>query len=69
MVEQIIYFSSLVIFFAINLKILRALHIENKFEKFKIWEIKAAYFLVSLALAHMLAEIMVKFSSLFDGIL
>lgn len=69
MVEQIIYFSSLVIFFAINLRILRALHIENKFEKFKIWEIKAAYFLVSLGLAHMLAEIMVRFSSLFDGIL
>jgi hypothetical protein len=65
--EPIIYFSSLVIFFAINLRILGALHIENKFEKFKIWEIKAAYFLISLGLSHMLAEIMVKFSSLFEG--
>jgi len=69
MIEQIIYFTSLVIFFAINLRILRALHIENKFEKFKIWEIKAAYFLLSLALAHMLAEIIVKFSTLFEGII
>jgi hypothetical protein len=66
MLEQLIYFSSLFIFFAINLRILRALHIENKFEKFKIWEIKAAYFLVSLALAHLLAEIMVKFSNFLD---
>ncbi|AUD64485.1 hypothetical protein BK011_01890 [Tenericutes bacterium MZ-XQ] len=66
MLEQLIYFSSLFIFFAINLRILRALHIENKFEKFKIWEIKAAYFLVSLGLAHLLAEIMVKFSNFLD---
>ncbi|AUD62384.1 hypothetical protein BK010_01845 [Tenericutes bacterium MO-XQ] len=68
MLEQLIYFSSLFIFFAINLRILRALHIENKFEKFKIWEIKAAYFLVSLGLAHLLAEIMVKFSNFLDFI-
>jgi hypothetical protein len=65
--EPIIYFTSLVIFFAINLRILGALHIENKFEKFKIWEIKAAYFLISLGLAHMLAEVMVRFSTLFEG--
>ncbi len=69
MIEQIIYFTSLVIFFAINLRILRALHIENKFEKFKLWEIKAAYFLISLGFAHMLAEMMVRFSKLFEGIL
>ncbi len=68
MLEQLIYFSSLFIFFAINLRTLRALHIENKFEKFKIWEIKAAYFLVSLGLAHLLAEIMVKFSNFLDFI-
>lgn len=66
--EQIIYFSSLVVFFAINLRILGAIHIEDKFEKFKIWEIKASYFLVSLGLAHMLAEIMVRFTTLFEGI-
>jgi len=66
MIEQMIYFVSLVIFFAVNLRILRALHIENKFEKFKIWEIKAAYFLISLITAHMLAEIMVKFAGLID---
>ena len=67
--EQIIYFMSLILFFAINLRILGALHIENKFEKFKIWEIKAAYFLISLGLAHMLAEIMVRFLELFEGLL
>ena len=43
------------------------LHIESKFEKMKIWEIKAAYFIISLVIGHMLAEIMVKFSELFQG--
>ena len=64
--DQIIYFTSLIIFFAILLRILNALHIENKFEKMKIWEIKAAYFIISLIGAHMLAEIMVKVSSLLN---
>lgn len=62
--EQIIYFVSLFVFFAINLKILMALHIENKFEKMKIWEIKTAYFLLALITAHFLAEIMVRLSEL-----
>ena len=63
--DQIIYVISLVIFFVIALRILRALHIENKFEKFQIWEIKAGYFLLALIIAHNLAEIMVRFSQLF----
>jgi len=63
--EQIIYFTSIIIFFMIALRILRALHIENKFEKYQIWEIKAAYFLFALIIAHNLAEIMVRFSQLF----
>jgi hypothetical protein len=62
--DSIIYFMSLIIFFAIVLRILKALHIEEKFEKMKLWEIKAAYFLLSLIAAHMLAEIMVKLSGL-----
>lgn len=64
--DSIIYFMSLIIFFAIVLRILRALHIEEKFEKMKLWEIKAAYFLLSLIAAHMLAEIMVKLSQLLN---
>ncbi len=63
--DQIIYVISIVIFFVIALRILRALHIENKFEKFQIWEIKAGYFLLALIIAHNLAEIMVRFSQLF----
>ncbi len=65
--NELIYFMSLIIFFAVALRILRALHIENKFEKFKIWEIKAAYFLLSLIMAHMLDEVMVKWSELLIG--
>jgi uncharacterized membrane protein YagU involved in acid resistance len=64
--ERIIYFSSLIIFFAIVLRILRAIHIEEKFEKMKIWEIKAAYFLIALVSGHILAEIMVRLTELFD---
>ncbi len=64
--DSIIYFMSLIIFFAIVLRILKALHIEEKFEKMKLWEIKAAYFLLSLIAAHMLAEIMVKLSGLLN---
>lgn len=62
MIEYIIYVSSVLIFFAINIRILRALHIENKFEKMKLWEIKAAYFIISLVIAHLLAEMMLKIS-------
>jgi len=67
MMNEIIYFVSLTIFFAINLRVLRALHFENKFEKMKLWEIKTAYFLIALIASHLLAEIMVKLSSLLVG--
>ncbi|TVP86731.1 MAG: hypothetical protein EA375_00855 [Acholeplasmataceae bacterium] len=67
--EHIIYFTSLLLFFALNLRILQALHIENKFQKMKLWEIKTAYFLLALITAHMLAEIMVRFSKLLLGIM
>ncbi len=62
--DLLVYFVSLMIFFALCLRILRAVHIESKFEKMKIWEIKTAYFLLSLIFAHILAEIMVKLSQL-----
>ncbi|MGB0175212.1 MAG: hypothetical protein ACPF9F_02765, partial [Acholeplasmataceae bacterium] len=62
LIEYIIYVSSVLVFFAINIRILRALHIENKFEKMKIWEIKAAYFIIALVIAHVLAEMMLKVS-------
>lgn len=66
--EMIVYFTSLVIYFAIVVRVLRAIHFEDKFEKFKMWEIKTAYFLIALIAAHTLAEIMVRFSSLIAGI-
>ncbi|MDY0074269.1 MAG: hypothetical protein WC992_01460 [Acholeplasmataceae bacterium] len=65
--DELIYFVSLIVFFAISLRILRAIHIENKFEKFKMWEIKTAYFLLALLSAHLLAEVMVKLSQLLTG--
>lgn len=65
-IEHIIYFTSLIIFFALALRILSALHLESKFEKMRIWEIKAAYFLLSLISAHLLSEVMVKLSQLLN---
>ncbi len=65
--EQMIYFISLLVFFALSLRVLKALHIENKFEKMKIWEIKTAYFIIALGLGHLLAEVMVRLSELFTG--
>jgi len=62
LIDYIIYVSSVLIFFAINMRILRALHLENKFEKMKLWEIKAAYFIIALVIAHVLAEMMLRVS-------
>jgi hypothetical protein len=62
--ETYIYFISFPIFFAIGLRVLMALHIENKFEKMKLWEIKTAYFLLALMIGHTLAEIMIRISEL-----
>ena len=63
--EKYIYLVSLIVFFGISLRVLMALHIERKFEKMRVWEIKVAYFLGALILGHMLAEIVIKISNLF----
>ncbi len=64
MIEYVIYITSFLVFFFINLKILHALHIEKKFEKMKLWEIKAAYFIIALVIAHVLSEMMLKITSI-----
>lgn len=66
MIDYIIYVSSICIVFYINLKILHALHIEKKFEKMKLWEIKAAYFIISLAVAHLIAEMLLKLTEILN---
>jgi hypothetical protein len=65
-IDYIIYVTAICIVFYINLKILHALHIEKKFEKMKLWEIKAAYFIVSLAVAHLIAEMLLKLTEIFN---
>lgn len=64
MIEYILYMTSMLIFFFINLRILQALHIENKFEKMKLWEIKTAYFIIALVIAHVLSEMILRIASL-----
>jgi hypothetical protein len=65
-IDYIIYVTAICIVFYINLKILHALHIEKKFEKMKLWEIKAAYFILSLAVAHLIAEMLLKLTEIFN---
>jgi uncharacterized membrane protein YwzB len=64
MIEYILYITSMLIFFFINLRILQALHIENKFEKMKLWEIKTAYFIIALVVAHVISEMILRITSL-----
>lgn len=61
MYELLIYFVSLIFFFAIIFKMLRGLNVEGLFKKNHIWEIKAFYVVVSLVLSHILSEILLKF--------
>ena len=68
MIDYILYVTAICIVFYINLKILHALHIEKKFEKMKLWEIKAAYFIISLAVAHILAEMLLKLTEILNFI-
>jgi hypothetical protein len=65
-IDYIIYVTAICIVFYINLKILHALHIEKKFEKMRLWEIKAAYFIMSLAVAHLIAEMLLKLTEIFN---
>jgi hypothetical protein len=67
-IDYILYVTAICIVFYINLKILHALHIEKKFEKMKLWEIKAAYFIISLAVAHILAEMLLKLTEILNFI-
>ena len=60
MLELIIYIVSLFIFFAINLRVLKAVNLPNAFKTNHIWEIKAAYFLIALAIAHLLSGVILK---------
>ena len=68
MIDYIIYIASMMIFFYINLRILQGLHIEKKFEKMRIWEIKAAYFIISLAVAHILSEMVLTITDIINFI-
>jgi|GEM_PF-4366337 len=60
-IELIIYFIGLITFFAITFKVLRATNLESIFKKNKVFEIKAAYFIISIAIAHILSSILLKF--------
>lgn len=60
MLELIIYIASLFVFFAINLRILRAINLPKVFKANHIWEIKAAYFIIALSIAHLLSGVIMR---------
>lgn len=60
MAEYIIYAASIIVFFTINMHIFRALNIDQNFKANHEFQIKAAYIIFSLALAHILAEMVLK---------
>ncbi|HKL95389.1 MAG TPA: DUF1146 family protein [Haploplasma sp.] len=59
--EYIIYFASLILFFTLNMQIFRSLNIDKYFKPNSHFQVKAAYIIFSLALAHILASIILKF--------
>lgn len=61
MIDLIIYFTALIGFFIITFKVLRAINLENIFKKGKIWEIQAFYFIIAIAISHILASVIMKF--------
>jgi hypothetical protein len=63
-IDYIIYVSAICIVFYV--KILHALQIEKKFEKMKLWEIKAAYFIISLAVAHLIADMLLRLTEVLN---
>ncbi|MDR2822628.1 MAG: DUF1146 family protein [Acholeplasmatales bacterium] len=65
--NNLIYFLALIFFFVISFKVFSSIHIENEFNKNKVFEIKAAYVLLSLAVAHLLADMILKISGTFES--
>lgn len=61
MIELLIYFIALIIFYIIAFNVLKAIHIEAAFKKNHIFEIRIAYILFSIIIAHLLAEIVLNF--------
>lgn len=61
MYRLVFYFISLITFFIITFRVLRAINIENVFKKNKVIEIKTAYIIISLVISHFLSEIVLKF--------
>jgi uncharacterized membrane protein YwzB len=66
MIEYVLYVSSLFIVFYINLRILHAIRIEQKFEKMKLWEIRAAYFMISIAIAHLISDMLLRLTKIIE---
>ena len=63
--EKYIYVAVFLLFIPIVFKILMALHIEHKFEKGAIWQIKCAYILGTILIAELLTQAVERIFSIF----
>ncbi len=61
MIANIIYLTAFFVFVPIIFHLLFKLKFQTLFQSNKIWEIKLAYLLLTLALAHLLASFIEKF--------
>ncbi len=62
-------FSYLIVFLAslpLVFQILMALNLESKFKKNQIWQIKAAYIIVTIVVSHLVAEVFIRLYFLFQ---
>jgi uncharacterized membrane protein YwzB len=66
MLINIIYAVLLIGFFLICFKVFSKIHIESLFQKGAIFEIRAFYIIISLVVAHLLSEIVIR---LFGGLI
>lgn len=65
MEPKYVYIIVFLLFVPIVFKILMALHIERKFERGAIWQIKMAYILGTILIAELLTQAVERIFSLF----
>ena len=66
MQNNILYLFFVLFFIPINFTVLRKIRIEKKFEQGSIWQIRYAYIVISILVAHFLAEFLINLKDLFQ---
>lgn len=64
-IEYFIYMSCLLVSLPFVYQIVTSLRLEEIFKKGKIWQIKSAYFILTIIISHFLATFFEKITSIF----